>query len=336
MERNDSDEWLKDLPLQTDDIGFKPEEMVGCAKCQRMNPPNRLKCFYCSGELVLTNAQNQFLKLNLRKLENWEKGFNVIFLPNSQLFNKAKTAKIAEFLKTENQALRRIIASKNPLPLVRAETEKEAATVKAHLQREFGVETFILSDEALAVDRTTRRLRGIEFLGDRLVLIFFNQDETTEILSGDLALIVTGAVFERRIEATEKYNKKGENKILNQSETASDETLIDIYSRSDSLGFRIYSTGFDFSCLAAEKEITAKDNIKKLAEKLRRFAPGAKFVDDYVSSRSLLANVWEVEQKTASQGLKRESFGRFNLGNLTTVSNTAQFTKYSRLQWHLL
>jgi len=323
------------LPLQTEDIRFKPEEMVACAKCRRMNPPNRLKCFYCGGELVLTDSQNQFLKLNLRKLESWEKGCNVIFLPNAQVFDEAKTAKIAEFLKMEKEVLRRIFASRNPLPLVRAESEKAAAIVKARL-REAGVETFILSDEALAVERPTRRLRGIEFLDDRLVLIFFNQDETAEIRAADLTLIVAGAVFERRIEATEKYNKKGDNVILNQTETASDETLIDIYSRADWLGFRIYAKGFNFSCLAAEKEITAKDNIKKLAEKLRRFAPDAKFVDDYVPNRSLLASVWEVEQKTASQGLKRESFGRFNLGNLTTVNNTAQFTKYSRLQWHLL
>lgn len=188
----------------------------------------------------------------------------------------------------------------------------------------------------MATDRPTRRLRGAEFFGDRLILKFFNQDETVEILWVDLALIVAGAVFERRIEATEKYNKRGDNEILNQTETASDEILIDIYSRTDRLGFRIYAKGFDFSCLGADKEFTAKDNIKKLAEKLRRFAPNAKFVDDYLSNRNLLANVWEVEQKTASQGLKRESFGRFNLGNLTTVNNTAQFTKYSRLQWHLL
>ena len=335
MDRNDPGEWLKNLPLQTEDIRFKPEEMVACTKCKRANPPNRIKCFYCGGELVLTDAQSQSLKLNLRKLENWEKGFNVIFLPSSQVFDEAKTTNIAEFLKTEKEVLRRIIASKNPLPVLRAESEREAAIVEARL-REFGVETFILSDEELAVDRTTQRLRGIEFYDDRLVLIFFNHEETIEISSSDLALIVTGAVFERRIEATEKYSKRGENVILNQSETASDETLIDVYSRANCLGFRIYAKGFDFSCLAVEKEMTAKDNIKKLAEKLRRFAPGAKFVDDYVPNRSLLANVWEVEQKTASQGLQRQSFGRFSLGNLTTVNNMAQFTKYSRLQWHLL
>lgn len=336
MEKNQSDEWLKDLPVQTENIAFKTEEMVACAKCQRANPPNRLNCFYCGGELAVTDAQSQSLKLNLRKLEIWEKGFNIIHLPNERIFDEAKTAEIAGFLKVENEVLRKIIISNNSLPLVRAESEKEAEVVRARLRREFGVETFILSDEELAIHRPTRRLRGMEFFDDKLILILFNQDETVEISSPDLALIVAGAVFEQRIEATEKHNKKGDNIILNQTETASDEVLFDIYSRRDSLGFRIYAKGFDFSCLETDKELLAKDNTKKLVEKLRRFSPGAKFVDDYLPNRSLLANVWEVEQKTDSQGLKRESFGRFNLGNVTTVNNTSQFTKYSRLQWHLL
>ncbi len=335
MEKNQSDEWLKDLPVQTENIAFKTEEMVACAKCQRANPPNRLNCFYCGGELAVTDAQSQSLKLNLRKLEIWEKGFNIIFLRNSQVFDEMKTTEIAKFLKIEKDVLQKLIASDNPLPLVRSESEKEAEIIETRL-REFGVQTLTLSDESLATDRPMRRLRGIEFFDDKLILILFNQDETIQISSADLALIVTGAVFERRIEATEKYNKKGDNKILNQTETTSDEILFDVYSRRDSLGFRIYAKGFDFSCLETDKELLAKDNIKKLVEKLRRFAPGAKFVDDYLPNRSLLANIWEVEKKTDSQGLKRESFGRFNLGNVTTVNNTSQFTKYSRLQWHLL
>ena len=336
MKNNQLDEWLKDLPVQAENIAFKPDELIACAKCRRTNPPNRLNCFYCGGELAVMDAQSQFIKLNLRKLETWEKGFNIILLPNEQIIDEAKTSAIAGFLKIQNEVLHKIIVSNNSLPLIRAESGKEAEIVWARLRREFDVETFVLGDEELAIDRPTRRLRGLEFFDDKLILILFNQDKTVEISSADLALIVTGAVFERRIEATEKHNKKGDNVILNQIETASDEMLFDIYSRRDALGFRIYAKGFDFSCLETDKELLAKDNIKKLARNLRRFAPDAKFVDDYLSHRSLLANVWEVEQKTDSQGLKRASFGRFNLGNVTTVNNTSQFTRYSRLQWHLL
>lgn len=335
METNQTDEWFKDLPVQTENVAFKPEEMILCAKCRRTNPPNRFDCFYCGDQLEISDVQSQFLKPNLRKLESWEKGFNIILLPNPQSFDETKVSKIAGLLKIEKEVLKKIIQANDSLPLARAESQKEAEIAQTRLS-EVGIETIIVSDEALAIEKPTRRLRGIEFFDDKLILILFNLDEIVEITIEDLALIVTGAVFERKIEATEKHNKKGDNQILDTNETASDEVLIDIFSRRDSCGFRIYAKGFDFSSLEAEKGMLAKDNIIKLAGKLRGFAPNAKYIDNYVASRNLLANVWEVEQKTESQGLKREGFGKFNLGNLTTVNNLSQFTKYSRLQWQLL
>jgi len=111
MEKNLPDEWLKDLPVQTENIGYKPEEMIRCEKCQRTNPPTRLKCFYCASDLIVSEAQNQFLKPNLRKLEIWEKGFNVILLPNSQIFDEAKLNGAAKLLKLEKVAHRCIIFS---------------------------------------------------------------------------------------------------------------------------------------------------------------------------------------------------------------------------------
>lgn len=334
MEKKQTDEWLNDLPLAAENIAFKSEEMIACAKCARTNSPNRLKCFYCGGELAITEAQSQLIKPNLRKLEAWEKGFNLIY-QSSDDFDEAKMSEAIRLLKLETEVLHKIFENGAPLPLARAESEKEAEITRTRL-REIGVESRLLSDELLAVEKTTRRLRGIEFFDDKLILILFNRDEIVEVAVEDLALIVPGAVFERRIEATEKRSRKGENKILDSSETASDETLLDIYSRQDSIGFRIYAKGFDFSSLESEKTLLAKDNIGILAEKLRRIAPNAKLVNDYLKNRGVLASVWEVEQKTESQGLKRESFGKFNIGNLTTVNNLSQFTRYSRLQWHLL
>ena len=335
MENAHLDEWGNELPIQTENIAFKSDEMVGCAKCERANPPNRSNCIYCGAELEILEVQSRRPKPNLRKLEFWEKGFNLIFTPNSQISSAEKRAEIAKLLKMEREVLDKIIETGKTLPLARAESEKEAENARNWLL-ELGVETRILSDEILAIEKPTKRLRGIEFFDDKLILIFFNQDEIVEISNEDLVLTVTGAIMERKITATEKYNKKSENKILDATETASDDALIDIYDRRDSLGYRILAKGFDFSCLEAEKGILAKDNIRKLAGKLREVAPNAEFVDDYLQNRELLATVWEVEQKSDSQGLKREGFGKFSLGNITTVNNLSQFTKYSRLHWHLL
>jgi hypothetical protein len=336
MENREHDEWLKDLPAQTEKLAFDSSEMIRCEKCERSNPPNRLKCVYCGAELNVSEAQIQHLQPNLRRLEAWEKGFNLIFTsPNEQNNGEINFAGIAKLLKIERGVLQLIVELKKALPLARVETETEAEITKKCLT-DFGIETRILCDEILASEKPPSRLRGIEFFDEKIVLILFNKDEIVEIANDDLALVVTGAVSERKIQATEKHNKKGENKILDTTEIASDETLLDIYSRADANGYRIWTKGFDFSGLETEKGILAKDNFKKLVDKLLRTANDAKFVDDYRQVREVLANVWEVEQKNESQGLKRESFGKFNLGSLTTVNNLSQFTKYSRLQWHLL
>jgi hypothetical protein len=334
-EKNHADEWLDNLPIQAENPAFKPEEMILCRKCERKNPPTRLDCFYCGAQLEFSEGQSGFIKPNLRKLENWEKGFNLIYSPGSENFNDAKLSEIAKILKCEKEVLQKMISAQKPLPLARAESEKEAEIVQTRL-RELGVETLIVRDESLNVEKSARRLRGLEFYDDKIILILFNQDEILEISNNDLALIVTGAIFERKVEATQKRVKKGESKILQTSETASDEFLIDIYSRGDVTGYRIFAKGFDFSCLEAEKEILAVKNLKKLAQKLVATAPDAKFVDDYLQVRESLGNVWEVEERTDSQGMKREGFGKFNLGNVTTINNLSQFTKYSRLQWQLL
>jgi hypothetical protein len=335
MEENHSEDWLKDLPVRAENPAFKAEEMILCAKCQRTNPPTRLACFYCAAPLELSEAQSKNLKPNLRKLESWEKGFNLILSPNERSFDETKSAEIAKLLNLETEVLQKFFESNKTLPVARAESEKEAEIIKERL-RKLGVETFILSDEALALEKPQIRLRGLDFFDDKIVLILFNKDEIAEIAFENLGLIVAGAIFERKVEATEKRSKKGENTILQSTETASDEFLIDVYSREDAIGYRIFAKGFDFSCLEAEKEILAKDNLKKLARKLREIAPNAKLVEDYLQVRENLGSVWEVEERSDSQGLKRESFGRFNLGNVTTINNTAQFNKYSRLQWHLL
>ncbi len=335
MEKNQPNEWLADLPVQTENIHFKPEEMILCAKCRRTNPPTRLNCFYCGVEFEISDALSKIIKPNLRKLESWEKGFNIIFQLGAANFSETNLTEASRLLKIEKELLQRIVAANRFLPVARVESEKAAKIIQTRLN-EFGVKTCLVSDESLKIEKPARRLRGIKFFDDKIKLTLFNHDEQTELAAEDLALIVKGAIFERKISATEKYNKQGENKILDTSETATDEILLDVFSRRDSIGYRIYARGFDFSALAAEKEMLAKNNIIKLVEKLRRFAANVRYVDDYLPNRSLLASVWEVEQKIDSQGLKRDGVGKFNFGNVTTVSNLSQFTRYSRLQWHLL
>jgi hypothetical protein len=329
-----ADQWLKDVSIEPEIQGFRAEEMISCPNCERKSPPTRLKCFYCGFELPVSDAQAEFLKPQPRQMEAWEKAFNLIILPNAQTCDDAKLREVAAMTRLEREDLRKLIETRKPLPLTRAESAKEAEIIQKRLS-EIGFESLILSDEDLQIETITRRLRGIEFDADKLVLILFNSDEIAAVRREDLSLIVTGAVFQRRIETTEQ-RKKRENKVLETTETSADELLIDLYAKDDAVGYRIISGGFDFSCLETEKGILARENMRKLADKLRAFAPEAKFVGDYLQIRDVLGKVWEVEEKRASSGLQRKSFGRMDFGNVMTINNLAQFTKYSRLHRHLL
>lgn len=335
LEKISAEELLKDIPVRAEDIGFKAEELIACRKCGRKSAPTRLKCLYCGAELELDEIQSGLIKPILRKLEYWEKGYNLIYLPGDENLCAAQQNEIAKMTRAEKAVLQNISETRIQIPLARAESSKEAEIIRQRLS-EIGVETLILSDEQLAIENPPKRLRGIEFSENKLRLKLFNTEEIVEISKDNLALIVTGAIFERKVESTEKYSRKGENKLLNATETASDEMLIDIYSREDAGGFRIEQNGFDFSCLGADKKLLAAENMKTLCEKLREFASAAEFSDKYLKIRAILGNVWEIEESKNSKGLVRQNFGKFNLGNITTISNLGQFTKYSRLQRFIL
>lgn len=328
-----SSDWLNDLPTQSENSAFAPGELVACAACARVNPPTRSKCLYCGAELPVSGGENKFFRPDLRRLEAWEKGFNLVFTGASVVADDAELAQISLLLKLEKEVLREILTSENSLPLARVETAGEAEIIQKRL-RDAALETTILADADLKSEQSPHRLRGMEFWDDRLVLILFNADEIAEIKWTDVNLIVAGALFERRVEMTETRRKKGASKLLDSNETASDELLFDIYGADDFIGYRVEQTGFDFSCLGAEKTLLAAENIKRLVAELSRRAPNAKIVDDYLKIRAPLGAVWQVEERTDTQGLKRASFGSFNLGNVTTINNSAQFTKYSRLQRH--
>lgn len=325
-----SEDRFVDSSLHAANPAFAPAELIVCKQCERAGSPNRTNCLYCGAELEIAFEQSKSLKPNLRPIEDWEKGFNVILSGAADDFDDAKIEEISAFLQSETSFLRQLIELEKPLPVARVGSERSAENI-----RQFFAGAEIVGDEELSIEKPPRRLRAIDFWDDKLVLILFNRDEIVEITPNDLRLIVTGTIFERRVEATEARVKKGENKLVETNETASDEFLIDLYDSADRIGFRVEQNGFDFSCLGAEKTLIAAQNIRSLVKKLSAVAPDAKLVEDYSSVRSFLANVWQVAEKKDSRGMKRESFGKFNLENVTTVSNSAQFTKYSRLQRHL-
>ena len=59
---------------------FAPEQMVACEECLRANPPTRMACLYCGRKLPQTPQGTALQRPALKKLEEWEHGFNVVTL----------------------------------------------------------------------------------------------------------------------------------------------------------------------------------------------------------------------------------------------------------------
>jgi hypothetical protein len=327
-------EWVNNMPVRSENMAFSTEEMITCGTCSRLNPPNRLKCLYCAAELEISGAQADQIVPSSRKLESWEKGYNLVFIRSTASSNEISLTEVSKAVSLDAEVLGEIIDANRPMPIARVESEKEAEVLTGILDRK-GVETSIIADGSLAEDVLPKRLRNMRFESGLLTVTLFNTGETEEIKSTSLALIVTGAIFEQRTETIEK-RKKRETRTLEEWETASDEGLIDIYTFTDPAGFRIPAKGFDFSCLGSSKGILAGENIRSLVARLREFAPEAKLVDGYLSDKRALGHVWDVERRSDFKGFRRSGFGKSDLAKTASSSNLGQFTKYSRLQWHLL
>ena len=147
----------------------------------------------------------------------------------------------------------------------------------------------------------------------------------------DVALIVAGVIVESKTEAIEK-RKKSERKVLSETATSSDDLLIDLYITGEPAGYRITTKGFDFSTLGTEKGLLAVENIRRLLERLKEFAPAATSVDEFGERMNTLSLVWDVDRRTDFEGLKRTGVWKAGFANVMRTSNLEQFTKYSRLQ----
>jgi len=322
-----------DPQLQTEDIAFHPKEMVVCGSCSRSNPPNRLYCLYCGGELNVRSGLNTAIKTNLRKLESWERGFNVI-LRESKRDDPDMNA-IGGLLSMDPNDVATILATTRPLPLARVQTQKEAAIVVDRLVR-MGIKCSIISDIELSSDKPMARLSRIDHRDGQLQLRDFNTGHVTPLRKNDLLAIVTGVVSEGKTDTVQKKQIRGEAKLVNETITATDESVIDIYARDFPLGFRVRMAGFDFSCLGSEMTLLATENMRSLIQFLKEYAANARFVDDYPAVRPALDLVWEIDSHKGSKGVRRGGFGKVEINSEATTSNLNQFTKYSRLQWHLL
>jgi hypothetical protein len=246
--------------------GFSAEQMIRCEECLRANPPTRVSCLYCVAPLPLTETSARLIKPVLRPPEKHQLGYNNILLPQDQAVSDEVVATAAALLKLSTENVREIVSHKIALPVARTASREESELVTQRL-RELGLRCLTVSDAELGLSFSSdsvRRVRSMVF---------------DDVSWSDIILILTGRLFETRLEITERMTRKTENEILHTSEFSRDEYVIDFYTAGHSQTWRVSGNGFDFSCLGHDKALIVNENIGKLLKLMIEKAVNAK-VDD--------------------------------------------------------
>jgi hypothetical protein len=150
----------------------------------------------------------------------------------------------------------------------------------------------------------------------------------------DIELLLAGRITRKRIEVEERRGgRKGtqQGEVVETREYHTDERALDLYFAGSIVNWRIMAENFDYSCLGADKSLTAAENFKRLSETLRAHAANAVYDDSYRGARAFLKFAWPLTEQTEAGNLRRIRPGRYNSEAVTNVTNETQFTRYGRL-----
>ena len=307
--------------------------MIRCDACLRANPPTRAACLYCGAALPATESSSRLRKPKLLTLDKSEPGYNTILIAHHKAENLQEAA---ELLKFSTDAVAKLLAAGQPLPIARTASLEESGLLAERLN-EFSLQTQIISDQQLGgSDGDVIRVRSMSLKDEMFSVRTSGRGEPLDLSYANLVLMVQGRLLTKTTSVKERKSRKSENEILEATEFYSDELVFDLYCSAREQTFRIAANSFDFSCLREQKALIVNENMRLLIEVLKDKAPRMKIDNTYGAVRQLLDLVWGAEKATKSDGWRRDAPGRLTVGATTTVSNENQFTRYSRLRRILL
>ena len=314
---------------------FKPAEMITCDVCLRANPPTRSNCLYCAATLPVTGKVNNAQQAPSPAGEiiapaMVKSGFYLVLTQNqNRVPAESSLAETAALLELKTAEVEIAFGPGGPVPLARVETIAQATTLADRLVA-LGIGVGIFIEDTLNLDLPIKTIRALEFRNDGLAAMLM-RGEGISIEWVDLSLIVNGRFVVKRVEVEERQ-RRGSPKLLDSRELFSDEPVMNLYTRSDEIGFRIRSNSFDFSCLGDQKSVTAFENFTKLMTLLCARAPGVEVDDSYRTLRAVLGRIWPLEPQTKRSGWRRRGAGKVEVSTVTTIDNETQFNSYSRLR----
>ncbi|HEX8162502.1 MAG TPA: hypothetical protein VF538_11555 [Pyrinomonadaceae bacterium] len=318
----------------TDRRAFRRDELIACERCGRASPPTRMKCLYCGATLPAGDGDADRRRPALKPLEGWERGFNVVLAPGGGEGSPPSgdaLAEAASLARLKPEQLGEMLAARTALPLARTGERAEAALLERRLTA-LGLAVETVADEELAVEsEPPRRVRRIEFDADAVTGLSRVGGESRRAAWGEIVLIAVGRIFKKRIEVEERLKRGAGGEVVASRELAEDEGVIDLHFADSHAGWRVLAEGFDYSCLGARKSLLASENFARLAEELRARAAAAAFDDSYRRVRHLLQFAWSPTEQQEAGGVRRAGPGRVSTEAVTSISNEAQFTRYTRL-----
>ena len=310
---------------------FAPEEMVGCGKCQRRNPPTRSNCIYCGAPFTFDEELAKLRKPELRPLEAWEQGNTVVFVASGFALSPDQSRELSALLKITPEALLQILSFQRPLPLACTATAAEARLVASRVNQ-YDLSSLIITDTDLALqDYPPLRIRALDISEKGLLAHPSGGDAPLSLEWLEVELLVRGTLLLKNQEFLERKGGRQDGEIVNAVETFGDEAVVDLYWRGSKTSLRILAKSFDFSCLGSTKTLLAHENFRRLVDLIRSRAPHAVMDDSYTKARHALEHVWSSTKITQSRGWRRERPGKLTVGAVTEISNEKQFTRYSRL-----
>jgi hypothetical protein len=316
---------------------FKREELIACDRCGRASPPTRMKCLYCGAMLPADAGGEDRRRPALKRLEEWERGFNVLLVPRDGEDSYTRgdaLAEAASLARLKPEQLVEMLAAQRVLPLARTGERAEIELLERRLTG-LGLNVEIIADEELAVEsQPPRRVRRIEFDEDGVTGLSVVSGESQRAAWNDVVVIVVGRIFKKRIEVEERLKRRAASEVVDSRELVEDEAVVDLHFTNTPSGWRITASGFDYSCLGARKSLLASENFARLCEEFRARASDAAFDDSYKRVRHLLQFAWSPTEQREAGGVRRAGPGRVSSEAVTRVSNEAQFTRYSRLLRH--
>jgi hypothetical protein len=243
---------------------------------------------------------------------------------------EASLAEAASLLRLKAPELNRILGAGQPVPLSRVATSEEGALIGEALRR-FGIETVTVAHTELHLEVAAKKIRALEVSADSLTGIPTSGSDRVTVRWDEVTLLVAGRLLLNRQE-TEERKRRGRKQTVDSRQLSSDESVLDLYPKSDEVNWRINAHNFDFSCLGSAKAVTTFENFAALISLLRERATNVQCDDSYNQARPALATVWPVEQQTRKGDWRRSGAGKFDVATVTTTDNEAQFTRYSRLR----